>query len=209
MVAQSGGSADWLGPWDTPLLGGWQDHWGACWPALEVGALAALGEPQVRASGGHPGFGDQDALAGTCLNEWAVLSSDPSYVSASCPHPSGWRHTHPPSLSGLSTPGSSPQHRPAGVSPLSLSTEARRQQAQQVSPTLSPLSPITQVRGLSGAGEVGPECACLGGLMLLSGSRILKIFLFFFFFLLFCGLIFKDMGNAEIKWPGVPWVHLG
>uniref|UniRef100_A0AC11AYC4 CREB regulated transcription coactivator 1 n=1 Tax=Ovis aries TaxID=9940 RepID=A0AC11AYC4_SHEEP len=46
---------------------------------------------------------------------------------------------------GLSTPGSSPQHRPAGVSPLSLSTEARRQQAQQVSPTLSPLSPITQL----------------------------------------------------------------
>ncbi|KAG3279906.1 CREB regulated transcription coactivator 1, transcript variant X5 [Ictidomys tridecemlineatus] len=45
---------------------------------------------------------------------------------------------------GMSTPGSSPQHRPAGVSPLSLSTEARRQQAQQVSPTLSPLSPITQ-----------------------------------------------------------------
>ncbi|EFB19129.1 hypothetical protein PANDA_000563, partial [Ailuropoda melanoleuca] len=45
---------------------------------------------------------------------------------------------------GMSTPGSSPQHRPAGVSPLSLSTEARRQQAQQVSPTLSQLSPITQ-----------------------------------------------------------------
>ncbi|XP_055396905.1 CREB-regulated transcription coactivator 1 isoform X5 [Bubalus kerabau] len=45
---------------------------------------------------------------------------------------------------GMSTPGSSPQHRPAGVSPLSLSTEARRQQAQQVSPSLSPLSPITQ-----------------------------------------------------------------
>ncbi|XP_030676240.1 CREB-regulated transcription coactivator 1 isoform X1 [Nomascus leucogenys] len=42
---------------------------------------------------------------------------------------------------GMNTPGSSPQHRPAGVSPLSLSTEARRQQA---SPTLSPLSPITQ-----------------------------------------------------------------
>uniref|UniRef100_A0A8C3X8F0 CREB regulated transcription coactivator 1 n=1 Tax=Catagonus wagneri TaxID=51154 RepID=A0A8C3X8F0_9CETA len=41
---------------------------------------------------------------------------------------------------GMSTPGSSPQHRP-----LSLSTEARRQQAQQVSPTLSPLSPITQL----------------------------------------------------------------
>ncbi|XP_078217963.1 CREB-regulated transcription coactivator 1 isoform X9 [Callithrix jacchus] len=46
---------------------------------------------------------------------------------------------------GMSTPGSSPQHRPAGVSPLSLSTEARRQQA---SPTLSPLSPITQAPAL-------------------------------------------------------------
>ncbi|XP_028641995.1 CREB-regulated transcription coactivator 1 isoform X2 [Grammomys surdaster] len=45
---------------------------------------------------------------------------------------------------GLNTPSSSPQHRPAVVSPLSLSTEARRQQTQQVSPTLSPLSPITQ-----------------------------------------------------------------
>ncbi|XP_049983664.1 CREB-regulated transcription coactivator 1 isoform X5 [Alexandromys fortis] len=45
---------------------------------------------------------------------------------------------------GVSTPSSSPQHRPAVISPLSLSTEARRQQAQQVSPTLSPLSPITQ-----------------------------------------------------------------
>ncbi|XP_036859678.1 CREB-regulated transcription coactivator 1 isoform X4 [Manis javanica] len=45
---------------------------------------------------------------------------------------------------GMSTPGSSPQHCPAGVSPLSLSTEARLQQAQQVSPTLSQLSPISQ-----------------------------------------------------------------
>ncbi|XP_012584480.1 PREDICTED: CREB-regulated transcription coactivator 1 isoform X3 [Condylura cristata] len=45
---------------------------------------------------------------------------------------------------GMSTPGASPQHRPAGVSPLSLSSEARRPQAQQVSPSLSPLSPITQ-----------------------------------------------------------------
>lgn len=44
----------------------------------------------------------------------------------------------------MSTPGSSPQHCPAGVSPLSLSTEARLQQAQQVSPTLSQLSPISQ-----------------------------------------------------------------
>ncbi|XP_032989774.1 CREB-regulated transcription coactivator 1 isoform X9 [Rhinolophus ferrumequinum] len=50
---------------------------------------------------------------------------------------------------GMNTPGSSPQHRPAGVSPLSLSSEARRQQAQQqVSPTLSPLSPITQAPAL-------------------------------------------------------------
>ncbi|KAM5310010.1 CREB-regulated transcription coactivator 1 isoform 4-T4 [Glossophaga mutica] len=49
---------------------------------------------------------------------------------------------------GMSTPGSSPQHRPAGVSPLSLSSEARRQQAQQVSPTLSPLSPITQAMAM-------------------------------------------------------------
>ncbi|XP_005001674.1 CREB-regulated transcription coactivator 1 isoform X9 [Cavia porcellus] len=45
---------------------------------------------------------------------------------------------------GMSTPGSSPQHQPAGISPLALGTEARRQQSQQVSPTLSPLSPITQ-----------------------------------------------------------------
>ncbi|XP_059552127.1 CREB-regulated transcription coactivator 1 isoform X4 [Myotis daubentonii] len=46
---------------------------------------------------------------------------------------------------GMNTPVSSPQHRPANVSPLSLSSETRRQQqAQQVSPTLSPLSPITQ-----------------------------------------------------------------
>ncbi|KAM7141534.1 CREB-regulated transcription coactivator 1 isoform 7-T7 [Molossus nigricans] len=49
---------------------------------------------------------------------------------------------------GMSTPGSSPQHHPAGVSPLSLSSEARRQQAQQVSPTLSPLSPITQAMAM-------------------------------------------------------------
>ncbi|XP_012584482.1 PREDICTED: CREB-regulated transcription coactivator 1 isoform X5 [Condylura cristata] len=49
---------------------------------------------------------------------------------------------------GMSTPGASPQHRPAGVSPLSLSSEARRPQAQQVSPSLSPLSPITQAPAL-------------------------------------------------------------
>ncbi|KAK2506229.1 hypothetical protein MC885_016577 [Smutsia gigantea] len=48
------------------------------------------------------------------------------------------------SSSRMSTPGSSPQHCPAGVSPLSLSPEARLQQAQQVSPTLSQLSPISQ-----------------------------------------------------------------
>ncbi|XP_052608609.1 CREB-regulated transcription coactivator 1 isoform X2 [Peromyscus californicus insignis] len=40
---------------------------------------------------------------------------------------------------GMNAPSSSPQRRPAVISPLSLSTEA-----QQVSPTLSPLSPITQ-----------------------------------------------------------------
>ncbi|XP_035307064.1 CREB-regulated transcription coactivator 1 isoform X3 [Cricetulus griseus] len=45
---------------------------------------------------------------------------------------------------GMNTPSSSPQHRPAVISPLSLSSETRRQQTQQVSPTLSPLSPITQ-----------------------------------------------------------------
>ncbi|XP_049733428.1 CREB-regulated transcription coactivator 1 isoform X1 [Loxodonta africana] len=45
---------------------------------------------------------------------------------------------------GMTTPVSSPQHRQPGVSPLSLSTDTRRQQAQQVPPTLSPLSPITQ-----------------------------------------------------------------
>ncbi|EHH59377.1 hypothetical protein EGM_09466, partial [Macaca fascicularis] len=55
---------------------------------------------------------------------------------------------------GMSTPGSSPQHRPAGVSPLSLSTEARRQQA---SPTLSPLSPITQVTVPSSLPQSPPE----------------------------------------------------
>nr|KAF6309550.1 CREB regulated transcription coactivator 1 [Pipistrellus kuhlii] len=49
----------------------------------------------------------------------------------------------------MNTPGSSPQHRPANVSPLSLSSETRRQQqAQQVSPTLSPLSPITQAMAM-------------------------------------------------------------
>ncbi|XP_038627905.1 CREB-regulated transcription coactivator 1 isoform X6 [Tachyglossus aculeatus] len=42
------------------------------------------------------------------------------------------------------TQGSSPQHRQPAVSPLSLNAEARRQQTQQMSPTLSPLSPITQ-----------------------------------------------------------------
>ncbi|XP_060237906.1 CREB-regulated transcription coactivator 1 isoform X2 [Meriones unguiculatus] len=49
---------------------------------------------------------------------------------------------------GMNTPSSSPQHRPAVVSSLSLSTEARRQQAQQVSPTMSPLSPITQAMAM-------------------------------------------------------------
>ncbi|XP_051495389.1 CREB-regulated transcription coactivator 1 isoform X6 [Apus apus] len=42
------------------------------------------------------------------------------------------------------TPAPSQQHRPAAVSPLSLSADSRRPQTQQMSPTLSPLSPITQ-----------------------------------------------------------------
>ncbi|XP_007489320.1 CREB-regulated transcription coactivator 1 isoform X3 [Monodelphis domestica] len=42
------------------------------------------------------------------------------------------------------TQGSSQQHRQSAVSPLSLNAESRRQQTQQMSPTLSPLSPITQ-----------------------------------------------------------------
>ncbi|XP_054837383.1 CREB-regulated transcription coactivator 1 isoform X1 [Eublepharis macularius] len=42
------------------------------------------------------------------------------------------------------TQASSQQHRQPAVSPLSLNTDSRRTQSQQVSPTLSPLSPITQ-----------------------------------------------------------------
>ena len=95
------------------------------------------------------------------LSDWAVSGSDPGCVPVA-----GTTPTFSSSLSGMSTPGSSPQHRP-----LSLSTEARRQQAQQVSPTLSPLSPITQVRGLSGAGEVGPGSASVGSLSLLPGNN--------------------------------------
>uniref|UniRef100_A0A8B9F0L5 CREB regulated transcription coactivator 1 n=1 Tax=Amazona collaria TaxID=241587 RepID=A0A8B9F0L5_9PSIT len=46
---------------------------------------------------------------------------------------------------GMSPPAPAPQHRPAAVSPLSLSADSRRPQSQQMSPTLSPLSPITQL----------------------------------------------------------------
>ncbi|XP_064031128.1 CREB-regulated transcription coactivator 1 isoform X5 [Pogoniulus pusillus] len=42
------------------------------------------------------------------------------------------------------TPAAPSQHRPPAVSPLSLSADSRRPQSQQMSPTLSPLSPITQ-----------------------------------------------------------------
>nr|XP_009481538.1 PREDICTED: CREB-regulated transcription coactivator 1 [Pelecanus crispus] len=42
------------------------------------------------------------------------------------------------------TPAPSQQHRQPAVSPLSLSADSRRPQSQQMSPTLSPLSPITQ-----------------------------------------------------------------
>ncbi|CAH2293374.1 CREB-regulated transcription coactivator 1 isoform X2 [Pelobates cultripes] len=38
----------------------------------------------------------------------------------------------------------SSQHRQPSVSPLSLNSDSRRQQSQQMSPTMSPLSPITQ-----------------------------------------------------------------
>ncbi|CAJ0958361.1 unnamed protein product, partial [Ranitomeya imitator] len=38
----------------------------------------------------------------------------------------------------------STQHRQQSVSPLSLNSDSRRQQSQQMSPTISPLSPITQ-----------------------------------------------------------------
>ncbi|XP_019369174.1 PREDICTED: CREB-regulated transcription coactivator 1 isoform X3 [Crocodylus porosus] len=42
------------------------------------------------------------------------------------------------------TQASSQQHRQPAVSPLSLNADSRRPQSQQMSPTLSPLSPITQ-----------------------------------------------------------------
>ncbi|XP_064898593.1 CREB-regulated transcription coactivator 1 isoform X3 [Columba livia] len=45
---------------------------------------------------------------------------------------------------GMTAAAPSQQHRPPAVSPLSLSADSRRTQSQQMSPTLSPLSPITQ-----------------------------------------------------------------
>ncbi|NWX56861.1 CRTC1 protein, partial [Promerops cafer] len=45
---------------------------------------------------------------------------------------------------GMTPPPAPSQHRQPSVSPLSLGADARRPQAQQMSPTLSPLSPITQ-----------------------------------------------------------------
>ncbi|XP_077644989.1 CREB-regulated transcription coactivator 1 isoform X5 [Lonchura striata] len=48
------------------------------------------------------------------------------------------------SAAGMTTPPAPSQHRQPSVSPLSLGTDSRRPQAQQMSPTLSPLSPITQ-----------------------------------------------------------------
>ncbi|XP_048783911.1 CREB-regulated transcription coactivator 1 isoform X5 [Lagopus muta] len=45
---------------------------------------------------------------------------------------------------GMTPPAPSQQHRQPNVSPLSLSADSRRPQSQQMSPTLSPLSPITQ-----------------------------------------------------------------
>ncbi|NXQ28717.1 CRTC1 protein, partial [Alaudala cheleensis] len=48
------------------------------------------------------------------------------------------------SQAGLTTTPAPSQHRQPSVSPLSLGAESRRPQPQQMSPTLSPLSPITQ-----------------------------------------------------------------
>ncbi|XP_077126327.1 CREB-regulated transcription coactivator 1 isoform X3 [Ranitomeya variabilis] len=42
----------------------------------------------------------------------------------------------------------STQHRQQSVSPLSLNSDSRRQQSQQMSPTISPLSPITQAAAM-------------------------------------------------------------
>ncbi|XP_030822587.1 CREB-regulated transcription coactivator 1 isoform X4 [Camarhynchus parvulus] len=48
------------------------------------------------------------------------------------------------SQAGMTTTPAPSQHRQPNVSPLSLGTDSRRPQSQQMSPTLSPLSPITQ-----------------------------------------------------------------
>ncbi|XP_077187722.1 CREB-regulated transcription coactivator 1 isoform X5 [Paroedura picta] len=56
-----------------------------------------------------------------------------------------------------STQASSQQHRQPTVSPLSLNTDSRRPQSQQVSPTLSPLSPITQQTSILGS-VFGDSC---------------------------------------------------
>ncbi|XP_038019784.1 CREB-regulated transcription coactivator 1 isoform X4 [Motacilla alba alba] len=45
---------------------------------------------------------------------------------------------------GMTTTPAPSQHRQPSVSPLSLGADSRRPQSQQMSPTLSPLSPITQ-----------------------------------------------------------------
>uniref|UniRef100_A0A8C3U7W2 CREB regulated transcription coactivator 1 n=1 Tax=Catharus ustulatus TaxID=91951 RepID=A0A8C3U7W2_CATUS len=45
---------------------------------------------------------------------------------------------------GMTTTPAPSQHRQPNVSPLSLGADSRRPQSQQMSPTLSPLSPITQ-----------------------------------------------------------------
>ncbi|NWV35425.1 CRTC1 protein, partial [Grantiella picta] len=48
------------------------------------------------------------------------------------------------SQAGMTTTPAPSQHRQPSVSPLSLAADSRRAQPQQMSPTLSPLSPITQ-----------------------------------------------------------------
>lgn len=144
------------------------------------------------------------------VNEWAVLGSDPSCVTASCPGPSGWRHIHPLPFRDeharllTAAPAGRRQHTVA---------EHRGEAAAGPAGVAHPVPVVSHHSGARaqwGRGG-GPECASLGGLMLLPGSRILKSFLFLFLFLFcfFCGQILKDMGTVEIKWPGVPWVHLG
>ncbi|KAH1174881.1 hypothetical protein KIL84_008872, partial [Mauremys mutica] len=67
---------------------------------------------------------------------WPVLWR----VTAECE--SDWEQCYGPAFPGMTTTQAS--SRQPAVSPLSLNADSRRPQSQQMSPTLSPLSPITQ-----------------------------------------------------------------